>query len=84
MLLLLLLKLYVLNDISECEPEFIVTKCLLNEVNPRYVISIGNTCQPFIKCLIDNITKEETTVNSDDVIKVPPNLSLLPYKEYCK
>lgn len=77
------LQLYILNDFSDSEPDFLVTKSVVREVNPRYVLTIGNTVQPFIRCLITCLTDEGATIDSDNPISVPSNMSLLPYKEYC-
>lgn len=75
-------QLYVFNDICDTEPEFLVTKTVIREVNPRYIITIGNSLQPFVKCIIDNLKESEITINSDQPRTVPPNMSLLTFKEY--
>lgn len=67
-------------------PEFGVTRSLFREVNPLHVVTMGSQCHPFVKCLINLISSEddESTVNLVQTMTLPPNLSLLPFKEYSK
>lgn len=74
----------MLNDICDNEPEFLVTKSIFREVNPLYVITFGNTVNPFVKCLIECLNDDEETMNSDQPPSVPSNMSLLSYNDNCK
>lgn len=66
------------------KPQYIMTRNLLRQINFKQILTMGTPCDPFVKFIIDLVAKiDETTVDSDEIRQVPPNLSLLPFKEYC-
>lgn len=76
--------MYFLKEMVDLQPEFAVMRSIVRETNPLHIITMGITCDDFIKCLIDTINDEEVTVESDSIRKLPSNVSLLPQSEYCE
>lgn len=81
-------QLYVLKEITDLPPEYVVLRSLYREINPNYIITMGSLSDLFTKCLITLINGEDTNdtslMDSVQTKTLPSNLFLLPYKEYSK
>lgn len=67
------------------KPQYIISRNLLRQINFKQILTMGTPCDPFVKFVIDLVAKsDETTFDSDEIRQVPPNLTLLPFNEYCK
>lgn len=66
-------------------PQYLVTQTLLREVAPKYVVTFGCKTDEFVRRLMLFCTDDgNTTVTTDEMLKLPQNFHLLPLKEYCK
>ncbi|KRT79767.1 hypothetical protein AMK59_7387, partial [Oryctes borbonicus] len=76
-------QLYVLSDMMDPAPQYIITRNLFREINFKQIVTIGTPCDRFVKLIIDLIARsDDNTFDSDEIRQVPPNLSLLPVNEY--
>lgn len=78
------IQLYVLKELYDTAPQFAITRNILRSITVKHLITIGNPCEQYIKLLIDVITNQEDSVESDKMRKLPSNITLLPHEEYCK
>lgn len=77
-------QLYVLKDIEDARPQFMVSKSLYREVNPKHTITVGMYADDFVKFLINLHEPDEVTINSDKPINLPATMSLLSTKDFSK
>lgn len=69
-------------------PHFFVCRSLHRSVNPMHTITLGFMDEAFIKFMIDMRAPDEgveadgAATTSDAPRTVPPDLTLLPFKEY--
>ncbi|KAG5894164.1 hypothetical protein JTB14_001860 [Gonioctena quinquepunctata] len=75
-------QLYVYEEMTDTSPHYFVTTALFREIEPKFVLSFGSTNDAFIKVLIELLTDGYDTTTSDSIRSLPPNLFLVPHKEY--
>lgn len=76
-------QLYVLNEIADVPPQFMLSKAHFKEVNPIHTITLGGSSDAFVKFLIDaRLSEDDITINSDKPKNIPPEMTLLSFKEY--
>lgn len=82
-------QLYIVNDATDQAPYFFLCRSLHRCVNPMHTITLGAMDEVFIKFMInlrslnEDTEETETVTTSDAPRKIPPDLTLLPLKEYC-
>lgn len=76
--------MYIYEEIIDVGPQFMVTRTLCREVNPKYVLTFGHSAENYVKQLIDIVNDENTTNTTDGVRNLPQNFFLLSLKEYSK
>lgn len=85
MFFVLFLQLYIVNETTDPPPHYPVTRSLYKEVNPLHIITIGGIADNYVKFLSDiHLSEEDLTISSDAIRSIPPDLSLLFYKDYSK
>lgn len=73
------------EEVADLAPQFFLTCCIYREVAPKFVITIGNMTEDYVKHLIDLITcTNEATTTTDSLRTLPPNMFLLRPREFCK
>lgn len=88
--ILYLFQLYIVNDVMDQAPHFFLCRSLHKSINPCHTITLGAMDEIFVKFLINLLNpnneetdEEATTVaTSDAPRKLPPDFTLLPFKEY--
>ncbi|EFA10321.2 mutS protein homolog 5 isoform X2 [Tribolium castaneum] len=75
--------LYVYEEVLDLAPLFYMTCAIYREVAPKFVITVGNMNEEYVKHVIDVVTSvSEETTTTDTVRTLPPNMFLLRCKEY--
>lgn len=78
--------MYIIPDILDLSPEYLMTRALFDQIKPSHTLSIGTMASKFIIALASIVSDPESDASMwyQSIPSLPSNLQLLKSDEYCE